>query len=266
MPIFYEAVGSVMLVWTLAAAAAAVGVVVIASILFRRPRRGAKDPNEQGETAKHSGAMLSALFLLAFAMAIVVPWSTADSARQNTYAESQAVVEAYWSAAGLPGQGGRQVQVELQDYLRFVVDKEWPLMAKERLSPEGWSRLDMMRTRVIGLHVSGDEARDARNDLLAELRALSAARHQRAADAKATPPAGLLALTLLTGLAVMVFPFLVGERPRGMEITPLVVMAALLGVGIYLASNITHAFDGGLAVRPDAFTSALHELQRIGSG
>ncbi|MFD2352725.1 hypothetical protein ACFSTC_30725 [Nonomuraea ferruginea] len=40
--------------------------------------------------------MLSALFLLVFAIAVIVPWTTADAARQNTQVESRAVADAYW--------------------------------------------------------------------------------------------------------------------------------------------------------------------------
>lgn len=248
------------------AAASAVAVVIVASLVFRKLSGDPKDDERDGETPRHAGAMLSALFLLAFAMAIVVPWTTADSARQNTYAESQAVVEAYWSAAALPAPASGQVRTELRDYVQFVLGREWPLMAKQRLSQEGWSRLDRLRTHVTGLRVTGDDARDARADVLAEIRNLSTARHQRAADATAAPPVGLLILTILTGLAVIIFPFLTGARPRGMDMAPLLVMAALLGVGVYLAFNISHVFSGGLAIEPDAFTAALREFQRISGG
>ena len=66
------------------------------------PTKGSDDRDPGGPSGGHAGAMLSALFLLVFAIAIIVPWTTADTARQNTYAESQAAVETYWAAAGLP--------------------------------------------------------------------------------------------------------------------------------------------------------------------
>jgi hypothetical protein len=248
------------------AAASAVAVVIVASRVFRKPSGDPKPGETDIETPRHSGAMLSALFLLVFAMAIVVPWTTADSARQNTYAESQAVVEAYWSASALPAPASGQVQAELRDYALFVRDREWPLMAEKRLSKDGWSRLDTLRTHVTGLRVTSDDTRDARAAVLGELRNLSAARYRRAADASATPPAGLLLLTIVAGLAVIIFPFVAGARPRGKALAPLVVMAALLGVGVYLAFNISHVFTGGLTVEPDAFTAALQEFQRTSGG
>jgi hypothetical protein len=245
------------------AAVAAVGVVIASAWAFRRIPGVA---GIEGETPRHSGSMLSSLFLVAFAIAIVVPWSTADSARQNTYAESRAAVEASWAAAGLPAAEAGPIQAQLRDYVRFVLAREWPLMARGKLSQEGWSRLQKIRTEVIGLSVTNDDARDRRNDVLEQLRALSAARTQRAADAKAGPPFGLHILTILTGLAVIVFPFMAGERPPARTVVPLAVMAALLGAGVYLAFNISHVFAGGLAVEPDAFTAALQELQRISGG
>jgi hypothetical protein len=245
------------------AAIAAVGVVLTAALLFRKFERGSDDRDPGGATAGHAGAMLSALFLLAFAIAIVVPWTTADSARENTYAESRAAVEAYWSAAALAAPAGREVQADLRDYVRVVLSPEWRLMAKGRLSPEGWSRLDALRTKVMDLPVTGDEAKDARTAVLENLQAMSAARGQRMMDAKTRPPLGLLYMTILTGAVVGVFPFLAGARPRGMAIVPLGVMAALLGVGIYLTFDISHVFTGALRVRPDAFTTAQQEFQRI---
>jgi hypothetical protein len=254
-----------MLVCALAVAAA-VGIVAIAAFTSRKLDRDIEDREPGGPTAGHAGSMLSSLFLLAFAIAIVVPWTTADAARQNTYAETHAIVEAYWSAAALPAPLGNQVQSGLRDYVRFVVDKEWPLMRRESLNPEGWSRLDALRVQVAGLAPTSDRAAEARTAVLDQFRDLSAARRQRGADARATPPPGLLAMTLLTGVLVIVFPFLAGARPRGMTLIPLTAMAALLGIGAFLTFDISHVFVGALAVGPDAFLAALQEFQLIPSG
>ncbi|GGK66449.1 hypothetical protein Sme01_10800 [Sphaerisporangium melleum] len=251
-----------MLVCVLAVAAA-VGVVAIAAFLFRRLGQGTEDGAPDGPTAGHAGSMLSSLFLLVFAIAIVVPWTTADAARQNTYAESRAAVDAYWAAARLPVPVGAQVQQQIRDYVQFVLHKEWPLMAEGRLSLEGDSRVDALRAQVSGLVVTGDQAVAAKAETLEEMKGLSAARRQRGADAQAEPPAGVLPLTILTGVIVLLFPFMAGARPRGRTLVPLFVMAALLGVGVFLTWQISRVFDSGLSVGPEAFRAALSEFQRI---
>ncbi|GAA2274226.1 hypothetical protein GCM10010149_15610 [Nonomuraea roseoviolacea subsp. roseoviolacea] len=248
------------------AIAAAVGVVALTALVYRMTGRGEDDRQPDGPSAGHAGAMLSALFLLVFAIAVIVPWTTADAARQNAQAESQAAVDAYWAAAALPGAAPGLVRAGLRDYVTFVVGDEWPAMEQGRMHPVGTERLDALRARVAAIATDDDDAKDAKDAVLDHVAAVSAARSQRAADAASTPPPGLLLLTILTGIVVIVFPFLAGARPRGMALAPLVAMAALLGFGTYLTWDISHVFAGPLAVGPDAFKAALQEFARIGGG
>ncbi|WP_214108096.1 bestrophin-like domain [Acrocarpospora catenulata] len=245
------------------AIAAAIAVVALAAFLFRKLDRGVDDRDPGGPSVGHAGAMLSALFLLVFAIAIIVPWTTADAARENTYTESQAAVEAYWAAGQLPYPAAGMVQTELRDYVGFVIEQEWRLMASGNLSPEGAARLSTIREQIAGLQVKGADAEEAKAAVLEQVQNLSSSRRQRAADAQATPPTGILVLTVVTGLVVLLFPFMAGARPRGASLVPMLAMAALLGIGIFLTFDIVRVFDGGLAVRPDAFTAALQEFQRI---
>lgn len=254
------------MIFYFAAAACAVGVVLVASRLVRRTS-GVDDPDPDGPTTAHTGAMLSALFLLAFAIAVIVPWTSADSARSNTYTESQAVSEAYWAASRLRPADARHVQQGLRAYVDLVRGPEWALMKDGRLSPRGWTDLDRLRRDVIAIRPGDDEEiKDARGTVLQYLGEISSARRQRAMDADTTPPAGLLVFTLLTGVVVVLLPFLAGARPRGLTLVPLALMASLLAAGTYLTIDISHVFTGALAVGPDAFTSLHADLQRIAGG
>lgn len=250
-----------------AAAACAIGVVLVASLLVRRTRAGVDDGDPDGPTSSHTSAMLSALFLLAFAIAIVVPWTTSDAARSNTYTESQAVAEAYWAATRLPPADARRVQAGLSGYTDLVRGPEWREMRDDaRLSPRGWQALDRLRRDVIAIKAGSDESQDARNAVLDRVGEISAARRQRAMDVRTTPPAGLLVVTVLSGVVVVLLPFLAGARPRGMTLVPLSLMAAMLAAGTYLTIDISHVFTGALAVGPEAFTSLHADLQRIAEG
>ncbi|MDX6743649.1 hypothetical protein [Actinocorallia sp. A-T 12471] len=249
----------------LCALAAVVLVLLLARLTQRRDSwDGDGDSAPDGPTAGHAGATMSALFLLVFAIAVIVPWTAADAARQNTHAEAQSLVEAYWTAGALPPQGRDAVRDGLRAYTGFVIEDEWPVMREEsKLTAEGWHRLDDFRGRLASLTYTNADHKDALDDIRDEVREVYAARRQRASDAEATLPSGVLLFTVVTGLAMIVLPFLLGARPQGRALLPLALMAAMLGVSVYLVFDIDHVFAGSLGVLPTAFETAVAEFDRV---
>lgn len=250
-----------MLIKSILAALAAVALVVAVAVVFKK--YGQDDAEPDGATASHTGAMISALFLLIFAIAVIVPWTVADEARKNTSAEAQALTETYWDAAGLPGPERQQVRDDIKGYINHVIDKEWPEMQKGHLSPAAWQRIEALRIKLAGFNFKDESASDVRDDALERIREVSGARRQRASDAESGLPDGVLFFTVVTGIVMILFPFLIGARPKGMPLVSLGIMAAMLGVSMYLVFDINHAFSGSLAVQPAAFQDALTEMARI---
>ena len=103
--------------------------------------------------------------------------------------------------------------------------------------------------------------------MLEQIGDISAARQLRMMDARWSSPAGVLAITILAGLTVTALSAPGRRRqPRGMTMLPLLAMASLLGVGIYLIFDMSHVSAGALSVKPDALVFALQEIQRAGAG
>jgi hypothetical protein len=223
----------------------------------------ASDAASDGPIASHAGSMISALFLLVFAIAVIVPWTVADSARQNTYAEANALVEASWQARGLPAADAATTRAALRGYTQFVINDEWRTLRRGELDPSGWRRLDDLRAAVARLQPRAPSQQQARDNVEGQLQTIYAARRQRAVDAAASLPRGVLGLTVLAAVLVVLFPPVSGIRPRGWIWAPYVVMTVVVGLGVYLVFAINHTFSGPLGVGPAAFTSALTELGRI---
>ncbi|GAA1539372.1 DUF4239 domain-containing protein [Actinomadura kijaniata] len=252
-----------MLVSSVVAALAAIALVVLAAVTFRRFGRADGEP--EGATAGHAGAMLSALFLIFFAIALIVPWTSSDEETKTNAAAAQSLVEAYWDTTLLPAADRGPVREEIRGYLRYVRDREWPRLADgaDSLDAEGWRRLDALRTRLAGVRTTDEQMKDARDDAVERVREVYSARRQTAANLGDVLPASVLVLTILTGLLMIVFPWLAGARPAGMPLVLLGVMAAVLGVSLSLCLDLNNLFGGSFTVRPDAYTDALAEVARI---
>ncbi|ROO89783.1 uncharacterized protein DUF4239 [Actinocorallia herbida] len=221
------------------------------------------DDAPDGPTAGYAGAMLSALFLVVFAIAVIVPWTVADSARQNTYAEAQALTEAFWAAGDLPETDALMVRGALREYTAFVADAEWAPMAEGRLDEAGWAELDALRHDLGELPLKDRDQIDARDAVDEQLTTVFAARRQRAVDAGAPLPFGVLVLTVVTAGLVLAFPVLSGARPRGRVRLTYLLMALAMAVSVYLVFSINHTFTGPLGVGNDAFRTAQQEFARV---
>ncbi|WP_106397802.1 bestrophin-like domain [Actinocorallia populi] len=240
--------------------------------MFSRPKRRSDrserpdrspDTEPDGPTSSHAGAMFSALFLLVFAIAIIVPWTVADSARQNTYAEAQALTEAYWNAGDLPADSAMATREALREYTRFVTEREWRLLARGELAEAGWARLNSLRADLGMLEPRSKDEKDSLAAVEAQLEQVYAARRQRAVDAQASLPPGVLWLTVLTAGLVLAFPLLAGARPRGPVRFTYLLLAGSVAVGVYLVFAINHTFTGPLGVDASAFESAWREFRQI---
>ncbi|GAB3691802.1 hypothetical protein GCM10027589_57760 [Actinocorallia lasiicapitis] len=224
---------------------------------------GRIDDEPDGPTASHSGAMISALFLLVFAIAVIVPWTVADSARQNTYAEAQSLVEAYWAAGDLPGAEADSTREALREYTAYVAGPEWRSLRNGRLGADGWPMLDDLRAHLGELSYKDKQQAGALDSVEGHLEEVFAARRQRAVDAEAALPGGVLALTAVTALLVLAFPLLSGAKPKGWVWVPYALLALSLAVSVQLAFSINHTFKGPLGVSADAFETAQQEFTRI---
>ncbi len=244
-------------------AVAAITLVAGVDIVAARMGRGKIDAASDGVSGSHGGAMIKSLFLMAFAIGVVVPWTTNDTARQNTYAEAQAIVEAYWQADRLPASEATTVRDDLRNYTSFVISDEWPVMASDKLSQQGWTMLDSLRGNLMAHDYTEKLFSDADTSVLNQVSSIYAARRQRAVDAEASLPDAVVIFAGITGLLVVLYPFLAGVRPHGKALLPILLTAALIGAGMYLVVDNNHTFAGGIAVHPEAFQSALSEMQRI---
>lgn len=245
------------------AALGAVTLVGVGDVVAARLGRGKVDTASDGVSGSHGGAMIKSLFLMAFAIGLIVPWTTNDTARQNTYAESQAIVEAYWQANRLPAPEAAIIHGDLRNYTNFVIHDEWPALGTGQLSQQGWTMLDSMRGNLMSLNYSAKPAADADTTVLSHISDVYAARRQRAVDAAATLPEAVIIFAIITGLLVILYPFLAGVRPHGKALVPILLTASLIGAGLFLVIDNNHTFSGGIAVQPEAFKSALTEMQRI---
>jgi len=207
-------------------------------------------------------AVVGVIYAVVLAMVVIDVLNTLDSAKVNTYAESNALIDLDWYARSLPQPAGAQIEGMTKAYTETVINEEWPLLGRQQSSATAWSQARRLRTAVEAQQPQTLGAQARYQAALQAAGALSSARRQRVNEATEAIP-GLLWVALIIGGVVTVgFAFLFGMR--GLVAHCAVVFSLTLVVGslLLLIYELNYPFIGAIRVRPVAFELALNQMGR----
>jgi hypothetical protein len=237
-----------------AGGACAMLAVIVATII--KDRGG--EPEDV--TIGFLGPSLAALYLLVLAVALATEWQTIGGANQAATAEASAVRELYWSADGLPPAQQASLQADVRAYARTVIYHDWPQMERGTLDDKSELQLIAMNNYVLRINPQDAAAINAQLQATTQIGTLFGARDQRASDATARLPGGLVAGVIVTSLVVAAFPFACGISATKRSVVLAALQAALVGVGIVVVFQLNHVYSGPLAVSPAPIQSVLQQL------
>src|ERR671926_504854 len=90
-------------------------------------------------------AVLGVAYAVLLGLVVVAVWGEWNAANSAADQEASEVAEIFWLAHRLPQPEGRHLQELARSYARTVVNEEWPLMERGKVSPKAWAILDEIR-------------------------------------------------------------------------------------------------------------------------
>ena len=187
--------------WLIGVSFAALAVVLV----VRRWRRGS-GPVVDMSVLTSVFSLASMLFAIVAAFVFIDVWGGADEARNATYTEAQAAQLVAWAGNGLPEPDSSEMVRLSREYLREVVDQEWPKLAESSVDEHtrGWQLVQEMHD--VAARNSGDN-----EEALTVVESLLQARQERLAlaDSRIGEATWFALLTgaVLAALPMFFFPF-----------------------------------------------------------
>lgn len=126
------------------------GLVLVQRLMPARRRLGHND------VAGFIYAVLGVVYAVLLGLMVVAVWEQWNAAIAATDQEASEVAEVFWLAHRLPQPEGRHLQELARLYAQVVVNEEWPLMERGKMSPKAWAILDEIRDDMQGMKPSTD--------------------------------------------------------------------------------------------------------------
>jgi hypothetical protein len=204
--------------------------------------------------------------LLAFI--VFVAWTSYDRAREVVSQESSLAADLFADATVLQGAIGVHVRGELFEYVTFVVDSEWPAMANGAMGRgttvrrPGWQALRHTYADLLELEPASKSQELVTGEMLKRLNLLYDARRQRlvAATGGSLSPV-VWSVVLAAGFLSLAFCWLFGFETGGLHAASTSMVAACLGLVIFLIVALDRPFRGPNQISAEPFAAAQNMMK-----
>ncbi len=198
-------------------------------------------------------AVISVTYAVLLAFIAVATWESFSHAQDIVDNEADYVGSIYRDTQGLPPAMGQAIRDDLQQYIRTVVDQEWPVQ-REGLTPEqGWVPLRKLHSAIVTMQpqTMGEEVIQA--ELLRALNELYAARASRLSAVEGHIPDVVWSIIFIGGALTTGFTYLFGFHDFRLHLVMTMAVAASLSLVVVLIIALDWPFRGEVSITPQAF-------------
>jgi hypothetical protein len=231
------------------------GLVLVQRLMPTRRRLGHND------VAGFIYAVLGVVYAVLLGLMVVAVWEQWNAAIAATDQEASEVAEVFWLAHRLPQPEGRHLQELARSYAQVVVNEEWPLMERGKMSPKAWAILDEIRDDMQGMKPSTDTQQVLYEQGLQQVNDLADARGERLLDAEEGVPAILWVVLIVGGVEVVGFTYLFGLESTTVHVLMVASLTLVIALVLFTVAALDYPFKGDVRIGPDAFEQVLGRFE-----
>jgi hypothetical protein len=202
--------------------------------------------------------LVSGTFAFLLGLVIVMNLTNMTNARQSTVQEVTGLSEAYNTARALPGPDRLHIREGIWTYVHTVINHEWPLMNRMKMSMTAWHELGSLQNWVYTIPTHGEtDLQAAKSQVSAGLATAYSARTARGVQVVEGLPDFLWWLLIADAVIMLLVPLLKGITITKRSLAFYAAFGAMITVMLWFIDELNYPFSGGLVVHADAFTQFL---------
>ena len=233
-------------VFALAALAAAFIPYVILRKLF------SERLSEDTQTLSSSITVrLGALHALILALVFAQEQINYTQVRRTIVDEAAATADVYYELERYDVEKTNAIRLAVARYVQTVIEDEWALLARERLSDKAWEYYTEVDLGLLRLEPENRLQEDLRAQMLQDWDAISEYRRARETAAMHEVP-GFFWVVAVLGFLLVTLPYFAFE-PSPANLFALASFAVYNGIVFYFIASISNPFAGPAPLEPTAF-------------
>ncbi len=231
-----------------------VAIAVIGQRLSRRwVKRIAGSDGAYNELVGTTLATVGVFFGITLGLISVGAWENFTDVNLNVNQEVSMINVLYRSASLYPEPNSTELKQSLKEYVHFVINDEWPSQRKGIVPKGGTDKVTAFQKKLYAYEPVSESMKSVHSETIASFNEMIKLRRSRLQRVTAGLPETLWLVIIFGSLINIVIPwFLVYDRQFIQDLM-IVLMAATIGLLVFLMAAMDYPFRGEFSVSTDSF-------------
>ena len=231
------------------------GLVLVQRLMPTRRRM------QHNDVAGFIYAVLGVAYAVLLGLMVIAVWEEWNAANAAVDQEASELAEVFWLAHGLPRPEGPHLQELARSYARVVVNEEWPLTERGKVSPKAWAILDEIRNEMQKMKPATQAQQVLYEQGLQQVSDLADARSERLLDAEEGLPTILWVVLIIGGVEVVGFTYLFGLESTTVHVLMVTSLTLIIALVLFTVAALDYPFKGDIHIDPNAFQQVLGRIE-----
>jgi Protein of unknown function (DUF4239) len=229
-------------------------IAVIGQRLSRRwVKRIAGGSGEYNELVNTTLATVGVFFGITLGLISVGAWQNFADVNANVNQEVSMINVLYRSVSLYPEPASKELKTELKEYVNFVINEEWPAQRKGTVPKGGTDKVTAFQRSLYTYEPLSESMKSVQSETIAAFNEMIKLRRTRLQSVITGLPETLWLVVIFGSLLNIVIPwFLVYDRQFIQDLM-IILMAATIGLLVFLMAAMDYPFRGEFSVKPDSF-------------
>jgi hypothetical protein len=213
------------------------------------------------------GFYLSAICVfygITLALLAVGTWQIYSDVDSRVGEEAAAVGVLYRDISSFPEPIRTELQADLRQYTRQVIDVAWPLQRRGIIPQDEGIVLSALQSHLVSFEPRTEGQKELFAEAHREFSRLAELRGRRLQSVREGLPGPLWAIVLAGALLSIAVTWFFDMRSRSMHVWMTVMFSALLGLLIFLLGAMDNPFRGEISVSPEPFELVYQRRMQAG--
>jgi hypothetical protein len=203
--------------------------------------------------------VVGTLFSLLLGLLVAAAINNYRDVKDQVSLEANGVADVFRVARGLSDVDRPRIRNICRQYVDALVKEEWPAMEQNKMSEKAWAVYQDLWEAAVAVNPSDNRESNLQQSILSSIQSVGENRRARAVTSTNNLPAPLWITIAAGSLITIVFTFLLTTKIDWIPNLMTGLIAASLGLNIWLLAEYSSPFQGALHV-PDSPFTVLQEI------